>query len=142
VDILVIRDGNNLKIRIPSITFQANTPDFTHVDPDKAAKNIATIARLAEIFKKYSQYKITIEGHANLVNFDNPARAKKEQEEELIPLSKARAEAIKQALAAQGIEASRISTVGIGAAEPVVPFSDVDNRWKNRRVEFILVRNE
>ncbi len=142
VDILVIRDGNNLKIRIPSITFQANTADFVHVDPDKAAKNIATIARLAEIFKKYNQYKITIQGHANLVNFDNPARAKIEQEQELIPLSKARAEAIKQALVAQGIAASRISTVGIGAAEPVVPFSDLENRWKNRRVEFILVRGE
>ena len=142
VDILVIKDGNNLKIRIPSITFQANTADFTHVEPDKAAKNIATIARLAEVFKKYNQYKITIQGHANLVNFDNPARAKVEQEQELIPLSKARAEAIKQALVAQGIAGSRISTIGIGAAEPVVPFSDLDNRWKNRRVEFILVRGE
>ena len=142
VDILVIKDGNNLKVRIASITFQANTADFTHVDPDKAARNIATIARLAEIFKKYDQYKITIQGHANLVNFDNPARAKVEQEQELIPLSKARAEAIKQALVAQGIAASRISTIGIGGAEPVVPFSDLENRWKNRRVEFILVRNE
>ena len=142
VDILVIRDGNNLKVRIASITFQANTADFTNVEPDKAAKNLTTIGRLAEIFKKYSQYKITIQGHANLVNFDNPARAKKEQEEELIPLSKARAEAIKKALIGQGIDASRISTIGIGAAEPVVPFSDLDNRWKNRRVEFILVRNE
>ncbi|HVO39188.1 MAG TPA: FlgD immunoglobulin-like domain containing protein, partial [Spirochaetia bacterium] len=142
VDILVIRDGNNLKVRIASITFQANTADFTNVEPDKAAKNLSTIGRLAEIFKKYSQYKITIQGHANLVNFDNPARAKKEQEEELLPLSKSRAEAIKQALVAQGIAASRISTIGIGAAEPVVPFSDLDNRWKNRRVEFILVRNE
>ena len=142
VDILVVKDGNNLKIRIPSITFQANTADFTHVDPDKAAKNIATIARLSEIFKKYNQYKITIQGHANLVNFDNPVAAKKEQEQELIPLSKARAEAIKQALVAQGIDTARVSTVGIGGAEPVVPFSDLDNRWKNRRVEFILVRNE
>ena len=85
VDILVIRDGDNLKIRIPSITFQANTADFTHVEPEKAAKNIATISRLAEIFKKYSQYKITIQGHANLVNFDNPAAAKKEQEQAAHP---------------------------------------------------------
>ncbi len=142
VDILVIKDGNNLKVRIASITFQANTADFTHVEPDKAARNIATISRLAEIFKKYSQYKITIQGHANLVNFDNPARAKTEQEQELIPLSKARAEAIKEALIAQGIAAARVSTVGIGGAEPVVPFSDLDNRWKNRRVEFILVRSD
>ncbi len=68
------------------------------MEPDKAAKNHATLARLAEIFKKYSTYKIQIEGHANLVNFDNPAKAKIEQEQELLPLSKKRADAIREAL--------------------------------------------
>ncbi len=140
VDILVILDGNNLKVRIASITFTANTADYANVEPDKAEKNSKTIKRLAEIFKKYSRYKITIQGHANLINFDNPAKAKIEQEQELLPLSKARADAIKAALAAEGIDSRRISTVGIGASEPIVPFSDLDNRWKNRRVEFILVR--
>ncbi|MGO9310303.1 MAG: FlgD immunoglobulin-like domain containing protein, partial [Spirochaetia bacterium] len=140
VDILVLMDGDKLRVRIPSITFQANTADYVNVDPDKAAKNAATIARLAEIFKKYATYKIQVEGHANLVNFDNPARAKVEQEQELLPLSKKRAEAIRAALIAHGIDAGRITTVGIGAAAPVVPFSDLDNRWKNRRVEFLLER--
>jgi len=110
------------------------------VDPDKAAKNQATLQRLSEIFKKYSKYRIQIEGHANLVNFDNPAKAKVEQEQELLPLSKKRADSIRDALVSLGIDAGRITTVGIGAAAPVVPFSDLDNRWKNRRVEFILVR--
>ena len=140
VDILVLKDGDKLRVRIPSITFQANTADYVNVEPDKAAKNASTIARLAEIFKKYATYKIQVEGHANLVNFDNPARAKIEQEQELLPLSKKRAEAIRDALIAHGIDAGRITTVGIGAAAPVVPFSDLDNRWKNRRVEFLLER--
>jgi outer membrane protein OmpA-like peptidoglycan-associated protein/flagellar hook assembly protein FlgD len=140
VDILVIRDGDRLKVRIASITFAANTSDYVNVEAEKALKNSQTIKRLAEIFKKYSAYKIQIEGHANLVNFDNPARAKREQEQELLPLSKQRADAIRSALISQGIEAGRISTVGVGAAEPLVPFSDLDNRWKNRRVEFVLVR--
>jgi flagellar hook assembly protein FlgD/outer membrane protein OmpA-like peptidoglycan-associated protein len=140
VDVLVIREGDTLKVRIASITFAANTADYANVDPDKADKNGQTLHRLAEIFKKYAQYKITVQGHANLVNFDDPAKAKREQEDELIPLSKARAEAIKQALVGEGIEEARISTVGVGAAEPIVPFNDLDNRWKNRRVEFILVR--
>ncbi len=140
VDILVIRDGENLKVRIASITFSANTADYVNVEPDKAEKNARTISRLAEIFKKYSRYKITIQGHANLVNFDNPAKAKQEQEQELLPLSKARADSIKDALVREGIEVRRISTIGVGASQPVVPFSDLDNRWKNRRVEFILVR--
>jgi flagellar hook assembly protein FlgD/outer membrane protein OmpA-like peptidoglycan-associated protein len=140
VDILVIRDGDRLKVRIASITFAANTPDYVNVEADAAAKNGVTIQRLAEIFKKYSKYRIEIDGFANIVNFDNPAKAKVEQDTELIPLSKARADAIRAALIAQGIEAGRITTVGKGGADPVVPFSDIDNRWKNRRVEFVLVR--
>ena len=142
VDILVIRDGDKLRVRIASITFQANTADYVNVEPDKAAKNASTIARLAEIFKKYSKYKIQIEGHANLVNFDNPAKAKIEQDQELLPLSKKRADSIRDALVKAGIEAGRVTTVGVGASAPVVPFSDLDNRWKNRRVEFIMVRQQ
>jgi flagellar hook assembly protein FlgD len=140
VDILVMLDGNQLKVRIASITFLANAADYVNVDPEKALKNSVTIKRLAEIFKKYSQYKIVIQGHANLINYADPAKAKTEQEQELIPLSKARADAIRTALIAEGIDAARISTVGVGASQPVVPFSDKDNNWKNRRVEFILVR--
>ncbi len=140
VDILVIKDGDQYKVRIASITFQADTPDYVHVDSDKAQKNSDTIKRLAEIFKKYAKYKIQIEGHANLVNWNNPAKAKIEQEQELLPLSKARADAIRMALIAQGIDPARITTVGIGAAKPLVPFSDQDNIWKNRRVEFVLIR--
>jgi len=140
IDILVIRDGDRLKVRIPSITFAANTADYVNVEAAAALKNSDTIKRLAEIFKKYAKYKIQVEGHANLVNWDNPAKAKTEQEQELLPLSKARADAIRAALIALGIDASRITTTGIGAAEPLVPFSDLDNRWKNRRVEFVLVK--
>jgi outer membrane protein OmpA-like peptidoglycan-associated protein len=140
VDILIIKDGDKLKVRISSITFSANTADYVNVDADKALRNSTTIKRLAEIFKKYAKYRILIEGHANLVNWDNPAKAKAEQEQELVPLSKKRADAIRNAVVAQGIEPGRVSTVGIGAAEPLVPFSDIDNRWKNRRVEFVLVR--
>ncbi len=140
VDILVIKEGDRLKVRIASITFAANTPDYVNVDPDAAAKNSQTIVRLAQIFKKYAKYKIEIDGYANIVNFDNPAKAKVEQDTELIPLAKARADAIRAALVAQGIDAGRITTVGKGGADPIVPFSDIDNRWKNRRVEFVLVR--
>jgi len=140
VDVLVYRDGDKLRIRVPSITFKANTDDYVDVSPEAYEKNQWTLARLAVIFKKYSTYDIQIEGHAVSVYWNDPARAKKEQEEELLPLSKKRAEAVKRALVALGIAASRISTIGVGAARPIVPFSDLVNRWKDRRVEFILIK--
>jgi len=70
--------------------------------------------RPAEIFKTDSKYKIQVEGHANLVNFDNPAKAKFEQEQELVPLSQKQADAIRHALIALGIDVARITTIGIG----------------------------
>ncbi len=140
VDVLVFRDGDRLKVRITSITFQANTADYTNVPADRADRNIQTLKRLAQIFTRYSQYEIRIEGHAVMVYWDNPAEGKKEQDIVLIPLSKDRADAIRSALIKLGIDGTRITTEGIGGAQPIVPFSDLENRWKDRRVEFILLR--
>jgi outer membrane protein OmpA-like peptidoglycan-associated protein len=75
-----------------------------------------------------------------MVHYDDPEKGKKEQEQELIPLSKSRAEAVKAALVDFGMDPKRITTEGLGGAQPIVPFSDLENRWKNRRVEFILIR--
>ena len=140
VDVLVIRDGDKLYIRVPSITFKPNTDDYKSVAKEALEKNMWTLKRLAEIFKKYKNYQIQIEGHAVSVYWEDPKRAEREQQEELIPLSTKRAEAIKKALVSLGIEASRIQTIGIGASRPIVPFSDKENLWKNRRVEFILIK--
>jgi outer membrane protein OmpA-like peptidoglycan-associated protein len=92
------------------------------------------------VLKKYPQHSIRVEGHAVQVLWENPQRAAREQSEVLVPLSLARAEAIRNALVQRGIESSRMTTQGSGGALPVVPHSDLTNRWKNRRVEFILER--
>ena len=141
VDILVIREGDKLKIRIASITFPPNSANLAAVaDIEKAARNDKTLQRLFEIFKKYSAYQIRIEGHANITRFWSESEAKKENEEELIPLSLSRAEAVKQALINLGLDGNRISVVGLGGSSPIVAFDDEENRWKNRRVEFILIK--
>ena len=141
VDVLVIREGDKLKIRIASITFPPNSADLMAVsDIEKAARNDKTLKRLFEIFEKYSAYQIRIEGHANITRYWSEAEAKKENEEELIPLSLARAEAVKQALIRLGLDGNRISVTGLGGTKPIVPFDDEENRWKNRRVEFILIK--
>ena len=139
VDVLVIREGDKLKIRISSITFSGNSADLDAVaDITTGEKNQKIIERLNEIFAKYSRYTIRIEGHANNLSYADPAAAAREESEELAPLSTARAEAVKAALVSLGLEASRISTTGLGGSNPVVPFADLENRWKNRRVEFVL----
>ena len=136
VDILVIRDGDRLKVQISSITFAPNSPQLI-IDPEdeRGAKNRAILLRLAEVFDKYASYSIRIEGHA--VNLSGTER---EEREELQPLSLSRAQAVKDAMVELGISERRISVLGRGGTEPLVPHDDLDNRWKNRRVEFILIR--
>ena len=139
IDILVTREGDRL--RLSSIYFEPNTSGFENLDdPELAQRNLETLDRLARVLERYPQYKIRIEGHAtHLLSFD-PLRAQTEHFEVLVPLSFARAEAIRQALVRRGISRSRMTIFGHGGIRPVVPHTDELNRWKNRRVEFILER--
>lgn len=142
VDILIVKMGDGYRIRIASIVFKPYTADFLDLAPDIAARNLSTLNLLADKLKKFPGYQIKLVGHAVMVNWDNPTLGKKEQEKELLPLSKQRADAIMQALAQRGIEAARMSTDGVGAADQIVPDSDLANRWKNRRVEFFLQKKK
>ncbi|MBB6481337.1 gliding motility-associated C-terminal domain-containing protein [Spirochaeta isovalerica] len=139
-DILVLKEGNRLKISISSIYFKPFTAEYLDVEPQLADNNIRTLDRLAQVLQKYSSYKIRIEGHAVRVYWDKLDRWLKEENDVLLPLSANRAESIRDALIMRGIDGNRISTGGQGGYMPVVPHSDPINRWKNRRVEFILIK--
>ncbi len=138
VDVLVVREGGVLKIKIANINFKPNLAEFVDDDPEIAQRNEFVLDRVAEILKKYRQYEVTIEGHAVITKWYDEELAEQEQEQELIPLSKDRAERVKRALTERGVPAGRLSTKGVGGSKPLVPHSDEENRWKNRRVEFIL----
>ena len=140
IDVLVIRDGDRLKIRISNITFEPNSPSLETDDPKVMEKNAWVLERIAGIFKKYASYFIRIEGHAVSVYWDDEEKAKLEQTEVLVPLSHARAQTVMDTLVSYGIDAERIQVEGIGGAQPIVPHGDLENRWKNRRVEFILLK--
>lgn len=138
VDVLVVREGDLLKIKIASIIFQPDKAEFAEEDPAVAERNRYVLDRLAEILQKYRNYQITVEGHAALINWADPKKAAIEEETELQPLSRQRAERVVKALVERGIDAGRLSALGVGGTKPLVPHSDLENRWKNRRVEFIL----
>ena len=132
VDILVLRYGDVLKIRIPGIIFADRRSDFAGLDKLTLERNNFVLQRIATSLNKFDGYKITIEGHANQVE-----RTESEADFNL-QLSSERAQSIKNMLSKMGVSAERISTVGKGDKEPVVSFEDKPNWWKNRRVEFIL----
>jgi flagellar motor protein MotB len=53
-------------------------------------------------------------------------------------LSEARAEAVAEVLKAGGVEMARITTKGLGDAQPLVPNTTAEGKAKNRRVELFL----
>jgi len=110
------------------------------VPADRAARNMNTLDLLAKKLSKFPDYKIRLEGHAVMINWDDKVKGAAEQEKVLIPLSRERAEAIKAALVERSVEAGRLVTDGVGANDPLVPDSDYLNRWKNRRVEFYILK--
>ncbi len=135
VDILVIKVGNTYRIRISSIIFKPNRGEMKKDNPEEGIKNGPTLDRLAEILKKYGSYTIRITGHAADPWYPN---ASEQQLRNIKNLSEMRAETVRDELVARGIDRERLSTVGKGASDPVVPHTDTANLWKNRRVEFIL----
>ena len=145
VDVLVMRDGDRLKIKVPSIVFRANYADFVGLPSEITDRNEKVIARIAQILNKFPDYRIRIEGHGNNIGKMlgySQAKIQAEETKELIPLSTARAEVVKNLLVQHGVDARRLSVQGLGSSQPVVSFTDVENRWKNRRVEFILIKNQ
>jgi flagellar hook assembly protein FlgD len=139
-DILVTKVADGYKIRVSSIVFKPYTADYRDVPADRAARNIATLDLLASKLSRFPDYNIRLEGHAVMIYWDNKVKGAEEQKYVLIPLSEERAKAIKAALVRRGIAADRLSTVGLGALDPVVPNSDLAERWKNRRVEFYMMK--
>jgi outer membrane protein OmpA-like peptidoglycan-associated protein len=139
VDVLVIREGDTLRVQVPSIVFGSNSGGFDGLGEDVVAANDYILRRIAQVLNKFSTYQVKVEGHANPTAATVAAR-QREQDTELQPLSELRAKTVVDYLVNLGVARSRLSSLGIGGARPVVKYEDHDNWWKNRRVEFILVR--
>ena len=154
VDVLVILEDGYLKMQVPSIVFRGDHADFKltgEVDDDgsiierssmtaeQKANNERVLTRIAQILRKFNNYNVTVVGHANPVNY-NPKNTKDgEWNRELKELSLERATYVKNWLIKEGrISSGRLSAEGKGGLEIIANPNDMDNRWKNRRVEFIL----
>lgn len=122
-------------VYLPDIIFRANNADFIgrNVDPQRGldeqtiANNMAALREVAEFLKSYPDYTVLVEGHANPV-----LGTQREHDELLVPLSRLRAEFVRDELVKLGVESGRITTAGMGgsAAE--------DSGMRNRRVRFHL----
>lgn len=141
-DIILIKEGDRYRIVIAGIVFKSYTADYKDVKPERSKRNSYTLDRLAVKLAKLEGYDIGLVGHAVKIHWDDPVLGDAEQAEILLPLSRARAKAIADAMIERGIDPGRLWTDGVGAAEQLVPDSDLENRWRNRRVEFFLTKQK
>lgn len=86
------------------------------------------ITTIATTLKQYSQTKIRIAGYADA---RGPAAAN-------VALGKARAESVKAALVAKGIDGGRIETVSGGESDPIDSNNTVSGQAENRRTELVV----
>lgn len=148
VDVLVVRDGERVKIQVPSITFRSDAADFKTTEelmqnPDYDGKtrgldqktlenNVKVLGRISEILKKFRDYNVQIEGNANNLS------GTQAEEDEVKLLSEQRAQYVRDWLVKDGVSAANLKAVGNGSKNPATNSTALEDRWKNRRVEFIL----
>lgn len=102
--------------------------NFDTAKSDVRAADAPEINQVAATLKQYPTAKIRIAGYAD-------ARG---PEQANLKLGKARAEAIKKALVAQGIDAGRIETASSGENDPVDTNATAQGRFENRRTELAV----
>jgi outer membrane protein OmpA-like peptidoglycan-associated protein/flagellar hook assembly protein FlgD len=140
VDILVEKVPTGFRILSSRIFFKPFTADYQDVKPELAAQNMKRLDALAEKLRKFPSYKINLVGHAVKVYWDNKAVGDVEQRDVLLPLSKDRADAVKKALVARGLNPLMFTTEGVGASDQIVPDSNLADHWQNRRVAFFIMK--
>ncbi|MFA5519379.1 MAG: OmpA family protein [Spirochaetota bacterium] len=125
VDILVVVTERGLKMRISNIEFA-----FGSAALGTRGKKI--LDRVAVILEKYSRYNVVVEGHT-----DDVGTVDYNQK-----LSEQRAVSVRDYLVKQGVDISRLQYEGFGESMPFYPNTNEENRRRNRRVEFLLLKKQ
>ncbi|HEY0465448.1 MAG TPA: carboxypeptidase regulatory-like domain-containing protein [Polyangiaceae bacterium] len=117
----VVVAGKEIKLK-KQVHFQH---DSAEILPDSQA----IIEELADVMSKRTDIKnVEVQGHTD----DTGAAAYN------LRLSQSRAQAVVDAIASHGVDASRMTAKGYGQEKPLVPNTTEPNRAKNRRVQVMI----
>ena len=111
--------------------FSVNVGDivyFTTDSTDLTPEASATLQKQSQWLQQYPQYTITIEGHAD----ERGTRGYN------IALGARRATTVRNFLAQNGINCSRIRTISYGKERPVAVCDDISCGSQNRRAQTVL----
>ena len=119
---IVVREPDRLTLRLIGLSFQAGRTEI----PGGAR---GLLGKLGEFLALYPQARLAVEGHTDATG----------TEDKNIELSRSRADAVMQFLADQsGIAAERMTSTGLGSAQPIASNNTRRGRGQNRRIDVVL----
>lgn len=122
----VERVGEGIKITFDAgILFDTNKSDLRPASQTE-------IRNMVGVLQKYPDTNLLIEGHTDASGTDAING----------PLSENRAKAVASAAMSMGVVPERITTKGLGSADPIADNTTAEGRQANRRVEIAIYANE
>ncbi|MBI3765034.1 MAG: OmpA family protein [Ignavibacteriales bacterium] len=117
----VLRDGNNIVLRLYGLTFPVGKSTIE-------AEFYGLLTKVQEAIKKFPHCRITIEGHTDSQGSDDANQT----------LSESRAKAVAEYLMANmGVEIP-VEHQGYGESRPVATNDTPEGRVKNRRIDLVI----
>ena len=123
--VTIRREGNNLVLSMPELVLF----DFNKYEVKNKVKG--SLNALAKALEENPDIRIKIDGYTDFIGSEGYN----------LELSVKRADAIKDYLANRGVKLSNISIEGYGKQNPIASNQTEKGRAKNRRVEFIISRD-
>lgn len=120
-----VGEGIKLTLKENAVRFETNKSALT-------AQAKENLDKLIPVFKEHNQTDIVIYGYTDSTG----------KEDYNLTLSEQRAASVRTYLVSKGIASSRITTKGMGIADPIASNETVEGRSQNRRVEFAITANE
>ena len=118
----VTRQGDNIILNMPNtVTFDTNSSQIK-------ASGANTLSGVAMVLKEYQKTRVNVVGHTDSSG----------SRDLNLRLSEQRADSVASNLITQGVEASRISTSGVGPDQPIASNSTAEGKAQNRRVTITL----
>ena len=137
LDILLIERDGKYYLMVPNIIFGAYQFELDSYGEEQYQKNLESIDRVIDIYKRYPTYNLVLEGHAlNIYDPQTQAAENLEEEKILEPLTVNRAGEVQDALIERGFDFEKVIVHTFGGK--IFSISDENENWKNRRVEFVM----